>query len=91
LITLDQTGEVLMASNSTWAVGSLNEQKGYFPIDSAYILPCILPPKKEILELFVKDATKQRAQPKSVYNTLQRQKMYNLKKFASDHFRPNIE
>lgn len=91
LITLDQSGEVLMELNSTWALGSADEKKGYFPIDSAYILPCILPPKKEILDLFVKDTMKQRSQPKSAYNTIQRQKMYNLKKFAGDHFRPNIE
>lgn len=91
LITLDQTGETIIASNSQYALGSCHEKKGYFPIDSAYILPCILPPKKEILDLFVKDAAKQRVQPRSAYSTLQRQKMYNLRKFAADNFRPNIE
>jgi myosin VIIa len=91
LKTLDQTGEALMELNSTWALGSCNEQKGYFPIDSAYILPCIIPPKKEILELFVKDSVKAREKPKSNYNTIQRQKMHNLRRFASDNFRPNIE
>lgn len=91
LITLDQTGEVVMALNSTWALGSTDEKKGYFPIDSAYILPCIMPPKKEILNLFTKDSTKQRISQKSLYNTIQRQKMHNLSKFAGDHFRPNIE
>lgn len=91
LITLDQPGETLIASNSTWALGSLDGKKGHFPIDSAYILPCILPPKKEILSLFAKDAMKQKDRPKSVYSTLQRQKMHNLKRFADEHFRPNIE
>lgn len=91
LITLETPGEALMNSNSTWALGSCNEQKGFFPIDSAYILPCIVPPKKEILELFVRDSVKQRMQPKSAYNTIQRQKMYNLKKYAADNFRSNIE
>jgi hypothetical protein len=90
LIYLDQSGEELMELNSTWALGSAHEKKGYFPIDSAYILPCILPPKREILDLFVKETMKKN-QPKSAYNTIQRQKMYNLKKFAIDHFRPNIE
>lgn len=80
-----------MENNSTWALGSADGNKGFFPIDSAYILPCILPPKKEILELFVKDTMKQRNQPKSAYNTVQRQKMHSLKKFAAEHFRPNIE
>ncbi|CRL00551.1 CLUMA_CG013811, isoform B [Clunio marinus] len=91
LVTLDQSGEKLLASNLTWASGSSKDKKGFFPIDSVYILPCIMPPKREILELFMKDKMKDRKQPKSVYNTLQRQKMYNLKKFAVDHFRPNIE
>lgn len=90
LIELEQNGEALMSLNSTWALGSLNGIKGYFPIDSAYILPCIDPPKKEILRLFAKDTIK-RAQPKSAYNTIQRQKMHNLRKFAADNFRPNIE
>lgn len=91
LIDLDQPGETLMTSNSTWALGSLDGKKGHFPIDSAYILPCMMPPKKEILALFTKEAVKQRAQPKSIYNTLQRQKMHNLRRFAGDNFRPNIE
>lgn len=91
LITLDQTGEAVMGLNSTWALGSSREKKGFFPIDSAYILPCIIPPKKEILNLFAKDSMKPKAQPKSNYNTIQRQKMHNLRKYAGDHFRPNIE
>lgn len=90
LITLDQPGEAVMALNSTWALGSSNEEKGYFPIDSAYILPCIMPPKKDVLSLFTKDAVK-KAQPKSNYSTIQRQKMHNLRKYAGDNFRPNIE
>jgi myosin-7 len=90
LIYLDQPSEILMELNSTWALGSVEQKKGYFPIDSAYILPCILPPKNEILDLFVKETMK-KSQPKSVYNTIQRQKMHNLKRFATDHFRPNIE
>lgn len=90
LIELEQKGEALMTLNSTWALGYLNGNKGYFPIDSAYILPCIDPPKKDILKLFIKDTVK-RAQPKSAYNTIQRQKMHNLRKFAADNFRPNIE
>lgn len=91
LIFLDQTGEAVMALNSTWALGSSDEKKGYFPIDSAYILPCIMPPKKEVLSLFTKDAVKHRSLSKSAYNTVQRQKMHNLRKYAGDHFRPNIE
>lgn len=90
LINLDQPGEVLMESNATWATGNSNGKKGYFPIDSAYIIPCIAPPKQQILDLFAKDLVKNK-KPKSQYSTIQRQKMYNLRKFATIHFRPNIE
>lgn len=91
LITLDQNGEALTSLNSTWAIGSSEGKKGFFLIESAYILPCIEPPRREILELFSKDSSKQRIQSKSLYNTIQRQKMHSLKKFAADNFRPNIE
>jgi myosin VIIa len=91
LVTLEQPGEDLILSKVTWTLGTNDKAKGYFPIDSIYILPCIEPPKKELLALFTKDSSKHRTQPKSIYNTIQRQKMHNLKKFADDHFRPNIE
>jgi myosin-7 len=57
LITLEKgnCGENLMNSNSTWAFGSCNNQSGYFPIDMVYMLPCISPPKPEILQLFKVD------------------------------------
>lgn len=90
LITLDQPGEAVMALNSMWTLGSANETKGYFPIDSAYILPCILPPKNDILKLFASEPVK-RTVAKSIYSTIQRQKMHNLRKYAADYFRPNIE
>lgn len=91
LIILDQPAENLQSSNSVWGIGSANDKKGYFPIDSVIVLPSIMPPQKEIIEIYAKDGAKQVTQRKGQYNTLQRQKMYNLKKFAEGNFRPNIE
>ena len=45
-------GDSLMQSNSTWAFGSSNGNRGYFPIDMVYVLPCIDKPEKDVLELF---------------------------------------
>lgn len=78
-------------STSMWATGIVKNKKGYFPIDSIIILPCIDKPHKDVIEIYAKDGHKQIAQPRSKYNTLQRQKMYNLKRFSAEHFRPNIE
>lgn len=91
LITLEQSGDLLTSSSSLWAVGTSKNKKGYFPIDSVTILPCIMEPKKEIVDLYARDKKKQVPERKSQYNTLQRQKMYNLRKYAQDNFRPNIE
>jgi len=74
-----------------WTTGKVKDKKGYFPIDSIIILPSIEPPNKEVIELYARDGHKQVAQPRSKYNTLQRQKMHTLKSFAAHHFRPNIE
>lgn len=54
LIMLEKgsSGENLMNSNSVWAYGSCKDSIGYFPIDMVYILPCIQPPKREVLDLF---------------------------------------
>lgn len=91
LITLDHPAEILQSSNSVWGIGSANDRKGYFPIDSVIIIPAIGNLQKEIIEIYAKDGAKQVTQRKGQYNTLQRQKMYTLKKFAEIHFRPNIE
>lgn len=88
---MDQPGQTLQATNSMWGIGSSDDKKGYFPVDSVIILPCMMPPRKEIIEIYARDGAKQVSQRKSQYNTLQRQRMYTLKKFAANHFRPNIE
>lgn len=91
LITLDQPGETLQSSNSMWGIGSAGDKKGYFPVESVIVLPCMTPPRKEIIDIYAKDGAKQAIQHKSQYNTLQRQRMHTLKKFAENNFRPNIE
>lgn len=91
LIIMEQNGDDLMKSDSTWASGFIGELKGYFPIENVYVLPCIMPPKRNILELFTKDTIKDKKQTKAQYNTIQRQKMSTLRNFAAEYFRPNIE
>lgn len=91
LITLEQNGDAQMKSNSIWALGTIGESKGFFPIENVYVLPCVMPPKKNILELFTKDIIKEKKHTKAQYNTIQRKKMSNLKNFAAEYFRPNIE
>ncbi|KAL7044735.1 hypothetical protein ACKWTF_002035 [Chironomus riparius] len=91
LVMLEQTGETISNSTSMWTTGKVKDKKGYFPIDSIMILPCIEPPNKEVIALYARDGHKKVAEPRSKYNTLQRQKMHTLKFFAEQHFRPNIE
>jgi hypothetical protein len=91
LITLDHPAEVVFSSNSTWVIGTLNIERGYFPINDVVILPCILPPRKEIIDLYARDGVKLIPAKRGLFDTAQRQKMHTLKKYAEDHFRPNIE
>lgn len=93
LIALDRgyNGEVVLHAETIWARGESNGQVGEFPTESVYILPAISPPSQEILQHFAQGAVKpiKHAAPK--YNTLQRQRMHTLRRYANEHFRSNIE
>ena len=55
LIILDSMniGEIVLASETTWAVGECNGKHGSFPTDIVYVLPCILqPPHQNVLKSF---------------------------------------
>lgn len=54
LITMDQgfTGELLNSAETTWGYGESNGKKGYFPVEAVYVLPCVLPPKHPVLNLY---------------------------------------
>lgn len=93
LISLDRgyNGEVVLHAETIWARGECHGQTGEFPTEAVYILPAITPPSEEILQQFAQGAVKpiKHAAPK--YNTLQRQRMHTLRRYANEHFRSNIE
>jgi myosin VIIa len=54
LIVLGQgfSGETLLADETSWGYGESNGLAGYFPVETVYILPCVLPPTTTVLNLF---------------------------------------
>lgn len=91
LITLLQefNGETLM--NATWGHGLCNGKEGLFPTEQVYILPTLSLPPTSILDVFKKGNINNDKKVTSQYNTLQRKRMYNLEKYAKEHFRENID
>ncbi|XP_050076412.1 myosin-VIIa-like isoform X2 [Anopheles maculipalpis] len=93
LIALGQgfTGESIMAEEATWGYGECNGKSGYFPTESIYILPTIMPPSGVVLNFYKKEnAIKSKKHAGPIYNTVQRKKMHTLQRFAADHFRAPI-
>ncbi|XP_053673304.1 myosin-VIIa-like [Anopheles nili] len=93
LISLGQgfTGESIMAEDTTWGYGECNGKAGYFPTESIYILPTILPPSGVVLSFYKKDkALKAKSHAGPMYNTIQRKKMHTLQRYAAEHFRAPI-
>lgn len=93
LITLEQgyNGETVMSPDTTWCRGECNGTSGEFPTDVVYVLPAISPPPKKILKLFKDGAVKPKKHAAPNYNTLQRQRMHTLRRYANENFRANIE
>ncbi|XP_059059264.1 myosin-VIIa-like [Achroia grisella] len=85
----DCNGETLM--NSTWGHGICNGQEGLFPAEQVYILPTLTVPPNTILDVFKKGNVITNKKSTSMYNTVQRKRMYTLEKFAKDNFRENTD
>ncbi|KAK5869197.1 hypothetical protein PBY51_010146 [Eleginops maclovinus] len=93
LILLDQdSGEQVL--NSGWAhgVNGRTNQKGDFPADCVYVLPCMTRPQQEIVAL-VTMTPDQRQESVRVSQILlpesdDRIKPYTLEEFSYDYFRP---
>ncbi|KAG8034767.1 hypothetical protein G9C98_007843 [Cotesia typhae] len=73
---------------STWGYGERNGTKGEFLSECVYVLPTISAPPSTLMEIFKSDYTTK--------NTLVRKakkqsnsRVYTLKKFAQDNFRPS--
>ncbi len=93
LITFESgtNGEIVMNPQSTWCRGECNGVIGEFPTDVVYVLPSLSPPRKKIVKLFKDGAVQPRKHAATNYNTLQRQKMHNLRRYANENFRAHIE
>lgn len=93
MITLEPglNGGIIMASDVTWSRGICDGQSGSFPTDVVYVLPTTIEPVDAVIKLFKDGAVKSRKHAKPNYNTMQRQKMYTLRKYATENFRANIE
>lgn len=93
LITFESgtNGEIVMSPQSTWCRGECNGKIGEFPTDVVYVLPSLSPPRKKIVKLFKDGAVQPRKHTAPNYNTMQRKKMHNLRKYANENFRAHIE
>ena len=84
------TGETVQ--NSGWCVGTCErtEQRGDFPAEAVYVLPCLTKPPNDILALFTMDVGdhSRRLYPSQLNGTDQLEKPHTLEEYAMDHFRP---
>lgn len=84
-------GELVLQSDTIWASGECMGRKGEFPKEAIYILPTITAPHADVLKLFAEGAVKPIKHAAPNYNTLQRQRMHTLRRYAIEHFRTEIE
>ncbi|XP_033934825.1 unconventional myosin-VIIa-like [Pseudochaenichthys georgianus] len=93
LILLDQdSGEQVL--NSGWAhgVNGRTNQKGDFPADCVYVLPCMTRPQQEIVALVTMTPDQRQESVRVSQNLMpesdDRMKPYTLEEFSYDNFRP---
>ncbi|KAK5929983.1 hypothetical protein CgunFtcFv8_011170 [Champsocephalus gunnari] len=93
LILLDQdSGEQVL--NSGWAhgVNGRTNQKGDFPADCVYVLPCMTRPQQEIVALVTMTPDQRQESVRVSQNLMpesdDRMKPYTLEEFSYDYFRP---
>lgn len=93
LITLEPgySGDVLLHPETIWARGECDGRHGEFPTDTVYVLPCIQRPPDDVLRWFAVGAVTARKHAAPNYNTLQRQRMHTLRRYAAEHFRENAD
>ena len=92
LIVLDDSNTGETVQNSGWCVGTCErtDQRGDFPAEAVYVLPCLTKPPNDILALFTMDVGDQsrRLYPSQLNGTEQVEKPHTLEEYAMDHFRP---
>ena len=91
LLDEDTSGEAVLTSR--WCTGTCerNEERGDFPAEAVYVLPCLNRPPDDILALFTMDPSEH----KRLLNTANNvngnevvEKPHTLEDYAVDHFRP---
>lgn len=86
------TGSHLLENDQKLFTGLCRNFRGEFSPKVATILACLSKPTEKILKIYQDMIESGPKKPiRSKYNTIQRQRMYNLGKFAQEHFRSNIK
>lgn len=77
--------------NSGWCVGRCERtgERGDFPAETVYVLPCLNKPPSDILALFNQESADQgrRLSHQQVNNIDAQERPHNLAEYALDHFR----
>ena len=86
LIVLDDSNTGETVQNSGWCVGTCErtDQRGDFPAEAVYVLPCLTKPPNDILALFTMDVGDQsrRLYPSQLNGTEQVEKPHTLEEYA---------
>ncbi|XP_025836216.1 myosin-VIIa isoform X1 [Agrilus planipennis] len=89
----DSTGETVL--NSGWCVGRCErtQEKGDFPAETVYVLPCMSKPPSDILQLFSVEGADhgRKISHHSLNGVDPRDKPHTLADYAIDHFRPPLK
>lgn len=92
LIILDDSNTGETVQNSGWCVGTCErtEQRGDFPAEAVYVLPCLTKPPTDILALFTMEVSEhtRRLYPANTNGVESVEKPHTLEEYAMDHFRP---
>lgn len=85
----ESTGEAVM--NSGWCVGRCERtnEKGDFPAETVYVIPCLNKPPSDILALFSLESTEngRRVNHQHMNGNDNQERPHNLLEYALDHFR----
>jgi len=89
LLEDDSTGEAVM--NSGWCVGQCERthERGDFPAETVYVLPCLSPPSTDILAMFSLETADhgRRLSQQPVNGVDVQERPHNLAEYSIDHFR----
>lgn len=80
-----------VASGGGWCVGRCErtQQRGDFPVEAVYVLPCLTQPSTDILALFTLETAEhgRRLSQQPVNGVDNQERPHNLAEYSIDHFR----